>query len=116
RHARDTFGEKLRDANKLLVPALKHMTAGAPLGQFLLDEPLIRPLPVPVSTLDGQWIGRFMEQLNAVIVKLRRIHFKSLGGILALQEKIGSAWLEQTTPGELGAPRPVGGAVQQPAS
>ena len=34
-----------------------------------------------------------MNQIGEVQDKLRRIHFKSLGGILLLQEKIGKQWL-----------------------
>jgi Zn-dependent protease with chaperone function len=92
RTARDTFQQKLEDADKLTLPALKHMTAGAPLGEFLLEEPLVRPLKASTSSLNGEWVGKFMEQLNGVIVKMRRIHFKSLGGILALQERIVQQW------------------------
>jgi hypothetical protein len=92
RKARDTFQQKLEEADKLTLPALKHMTAGAPLGEFLLEEPLVRPLKASTNSLNGQWVGKLMEQLNGVIVKTRRIHFKSLGGILSLQEKIAEQW------------------------
>ncbi|HKB39262.1 MAG TPA: hypothetical protein VKD72_22680, partial [Gemmataceae bacterium] len=90
--ARDAFEQKLQAADKLLLPPLKHMTAGAPLGKFLLDCRLVGALSAHTTTLDGKWVGRFMEQLNQVITKTRRIHFKSLGGILALQEKIAETW------------------------
>jgi hypothetical protein len=52
------------------------------------------------DSLDGRWIGQFLEQLGEVIDKAKRVHFKSLGGILALQEKVAKVWsLEQMTPG-----------------
>src|SRR5262249_34992329 len=92
RQARDAFQQKLQNADKLFLPSLGHVTAGAPLGGYLLDQPLVRPLSSSTSSLDGQWINQFLEQLNAVITKLRRIHYKSLGGILTLQEKIAAKW------------------------
>jgi hypothetical protein len=42
-------------------------------------------------------IGRFMTQFEEVRDKLRRTHFKSLGAILALQERIASNWSGQQT-------------------
>ncbi len=46
--------------------------------------------------IQGEWISRFMEQLGEVIEKAQRIHFKSLGGILALQEKLAEQWAAQS--------------------
>ena len=34
----------------------------------------------------------YLGQLGKVVEKLRRLHFKSLGGILALQEEVRRAW------------------------
>ena len=36
-----------------------------------------------------------MKKLNAARERLRRVHFKSLGNILLLQEKIAQAWLAE---------------------
>jgi hypothetical protein len=115
RQARDTFEQKLGDADKLLLPALKHITAGAPLGKYLLDQPLVRPLNPSTKSLDGQWIGQLLEQLHAVLTKLRRIHYKSLGGILTLQERIAAAWREKTMPVDATAPQPRPSAVEPTA-
>src|SRR5437870_2754876 len=83
---------QLEAARSLLLPPLKNMTAGSPLGPFLLAEPLIRGLHRDVKTLDGAWIQQFMNQIGEVIDKLARILFKSLGGLLALQERIAERW------------------------
>jgi Zn-dependent protease with chaperone function len=115
RQARETFEEKLNDCDKLLLPAMKHMTAGASLGEFLLEEPLVRRLGASVNTLNGEWVGKFMNQLNAVIVKMRRIHFKSLGGILSLQETIAQKWQSGNVPAPgtetLSCPNPDSGSL-----
>jgi Zn-dependent protease with chaperone function len=115
RQARDAFEQKLQNADKLLLPPLKHMTAGAPLGKFLLERPLVRALSASTSTLDGKWITQFMEQLNEVITKTRRIHFKSLGGILALQEKVAETWKDTQMPCAAPAPQLPTVAVEQTA-
>jgi Zn-dependent protease with chaperone function len=115
RQARETFEEKLNDCEKLFLPAMKHMTAGASLREFLLDEPLVRPLRASVNSLNGEWIGKFMNQLNAVIVKMRRIHYKSLGGILSLQENVAQKWHSGNAPvpgtETLSCPNPASGLL-----
>jgi Zn-dependent protease with chaperone function len=92
RQAYRALGQALRKADDLLLPALKNLTPGVPLGPFLLDSPLVRELGADAKSLNGQWIGEFLTQLGGVLDKARRIHFKSLGGILALQERIAEQW------------------------
>jgi Zn-dependent protease with chaperone function len=95
RCAVDVFGQAhealrqwLKAADGLRVPVLKNLTPGEPLGPFLLSKPLIHRLSGATDCLAGDWINRFMEQLTEVLDKAQRIHFKSLGGILMLQEKL----------------------------
>jgi Zn-dependent protease with chaperone function len=75
------------------LPALKNMKPGQSLGSYLLTERLIDP-HTSSTGLDGDWINRFLEQLGEVIGRAQRIQSKSLGGILALQEKIAAQWAE----------------------
>jgi Zn-dependent protease with chaperone function len=82
-----TLADKLAAAQNLRLPALKNMTPGESLGRFLRNRPL-----VGAPTLDGKWIQQFMEQLGEVLDKTQRVHFKSLGGILSLQERIAEQW------------------------
>jgi Zn-dependent protease with chaperone function len=86
--ARDALWQQLNTANQLRLPALKNVTAGEPLGLMLLNRPLVPRLSGDSNCLQGEWINQFMQQLGEVIHKAQRIHFKSLGGILALQEKL----------------------------
>jgi hypothetical protein len=86
------MGEQLQTAGRLRVPALKNLTPGEPLAPFLMSRPLIHRLSDAQNSLDGAWIGKFLEQLGEVLEKATRIHFKSLGGILALQEGIMERW------------------------
>jgi Zn-dependent protease with chaperone function len=92
REAYRALEKHLEAADRLSLPVLKNLAAGTPLGSFLLEEPLAYELRESDRTLDGKWIGEFIQQLSTVCDKARRIHFKSLGGILALQEKITANW------------------------
>jgi Zn-dependent protease with chaperone function len=91
--AHDALRQVLEAASGLRLPPLKNVTPGEILMPLLLSGQLIGRLSAASNSLDGKWIGRFLEQLGEVIDKAQRIHFKSLGGILALQEKLGEQWL-----------------------
>ena len=95
RGAHETLRAQLEAARGLYLPPLTNMTAGEPLGPFLLSEPLIKNLSAGTQTLDGVWINQLMSQMGEVLDKLARILFKSLGAILTLQEKIAARWPEE---------------------
>jgi Zn-dependent protease with chaperone function len=82
----------LTSAAALPVPALKHLTAGKPLHGYLTTEPVISELESVEMALDSTWIGTLRRQLETVFDRLNRIQFKSLGGILALQEHLAEEW------------------------
>jgi Zn-dependent protease with chaperone function len=107
--AHGTLSQVLGVAGHLRLPPLKNLTPGEPLGAFLLSRPLIPQLSGASNCLDGEWIGQFLEQLGEMLDKAQRIHFKSLGGILTLQEKLA----EQFTVPEHAPSRPPGGGVDQ---
>jgi Zn-dependent protease with chaperone function len=95
-HAHQTLCQALATAHGLALPSLKHVPAGLRLGEFLtrkgsaadfhLDEKALRPKRLGASLV------RFVQQLGTLRDRLRRVHFKSLGGILALQEQIHARW------------------------
>jgi Zn-dependent protease with chaperone function len=90
-HFREThraLAGALASAGALRLPALRNVQAGTVLSDFLLEEPLVSALSLNVQSLSGEWVRQFLQQSGAVREKARRVHFKSLGGILALQERI----------------------------
>jgi Zn-dependent protease with chaperone function len=92
RGAHEALREQLDFARGLLLPPLRNMTAGDPLGPFLLSEPLLRSLHGSENTIDGAYVGKLMAQMGEVLDKGARILFKSLGGLLAMQEQIAERW------------------------
>jgi hypothetical protein len=95
RDAHKSLTKTLDIADELPLPELKNMKKGKPLGAFLLDKRLVYRLDRDETSLRGEWIAKFLGQLSEVHQKLHRIHFKSLGGILLLQDRIYQQWKEQ---------------------
>ncbi len=69
-------------------PELPNMPAGESVREFLLPKKLVRSLRWRQL---GSWIKQFLGQFHQVNRKLRRLHTKSLAGLLKLQETIGDA-------------------------
>jgi Zn-dependent protease with chaperone function len=115
RQAHTALRDQLEKADELRLPPLKNMTAGDPLGPFLLSEKLVKNLHPDTQTLDGAWIGQLMNQMGEVIDKSARILFKSLGGLLALQERIAERWAEARTRALTDPAAPEGAEGAEPA-
>ncbi|MFN3651868.1 MAG: M48 family metallopeptidase [Armatimonadota bacterium] len=113
RTARETYGTAIRQAAALPLPPLKNMQAGMPLSSYLAVGAPVAAIAPDQKNINGEWIGAFMEQLGQAIHRVKRVHFKSLGGILSLQERIAAEWREVT-----GTPKPPAapGADPSPAS
>jgi Zn-dependent protease with chaperone function len=92
RSAHDALDRCLRRADKLALPELKNMTGGEPVGNFLLEKELVSQFGRSARSLSGKKIGRFLGQFVEVQDKLRRLHYKSLGVILKLQEAVAEKW------------------------
>jgi hypothetical protein len=90
--AHETLDAQLRSALGLQVPELVNIEEGVALSSFLLTKPLIRGLFRGASRIEGEWIDQLVKQLDEVIGQLARILWKSLGGLLALQERIAERW------------------------
>jgi Zn-dependent protease with chaperone function len=95
REAHHVLRDSLKSAEDMTVPALKNMAAGEPLRPFLLQKRLIEGLSKYDQSFNTKWIYKLLDQMNEVQKKVDRIHFKSLGGILALQERIAEDCLKQ---------------------
>jgi Zn-dependent protease with chaperone function len=98
REAVEALRSQLEGAHTLRLPPLRNMTAGEPLGPFLLSPPVMRNIGPDAQSLDGQWINQYMNQNGEVMDKLARVLFKSLGGLLALQERIAERWAATPPP------------------
>ena len=91
REARKAIKKMLREAREINMPPLKNFEEGERLAEFLLDEDLIRE--AGESGVSGKWINKLFRQLEQVRRKAARLHFKSLGQILALQDGVADRFL-----------------------
>ena len=80
----------LRTAEDMTLPALKNLPLGQSLRPFLLDKSLVDGLSKYEQSITNRWINHLLDQYHEMKAKVDRIHFKSLAGILALQERIGA--------------------------
>lgn len=95
REAHHSLRDSLGFAEDMPVPELKNMRAGEPLRKFLLEAPLVEGVSVYDISLSPKWINKLLRQMREVQHKVQRVHSKSLGGLLALQERIGEECLRR---------------------
>jgi hypothetical protein len=105
REAHKTMKGMLRTSEDMLLPALKNLPVGQPLQPFLLEKNLVDGLSQYEHRIRDRWIIRLLDQFNEMKAKADRIHYKSLAGILALQERIGAECVRRWA--KLPAVRPV---------
>lgn len=98
RDAQRELKASLAAAENMRFPPLKNMPAGQSLRPFLLDKKLVASVSVSQGELRGKWVDKFLKQFHEVQTRIDRLHFKSLGAILALQENIGATALERSSP------------------
>lgn len=91
REARKALKGVLREAREINMPAMKNFEEGERLAEFLLAEDLIRE--AGESGVSMKWVFKLFRQLEQVERKAARLHFKSLGQILALQEGVADRFL-----------------------
>jgi Zn-dependent protease with chaperone function len=128
--AHEALKKVIRTAEDMTLPALRNLKEGSNLADYLLDEPVLRR-PARDS-ISGHWVIRFLRQSERVLDKLRRLHFKSVSGLLDVQERIAKRWTElnvpavevvddapapatpKTTPAPSAALKPLSSAVRKP--
>jgi Zn-dependent protease with chaperone function len=101
RSIQETLNVNLRDAESFTTPSLTNVPAGSSLLSLIADRSDSELPPLSGDTITSEWLHQLMVRLEGVIGRLKRIHFKSLGSLLACQEKLAREW--QTAPADAGA-------------
>jgi hypothetical protein len=83
---REALVEVARKAKKITPPKLALLDSDKGLAKFVLAGAIVEPFDAEVIT--GQWIGAFMTQFDGALRRLRKLHFKNLGALLALGERL----------------------------
>jgi Zn-dependent protease with chaperone function len=105
--ARRGFADSLQFASQLQLPPLKNLASGGPLGQFLLSPDAVCPPLRNRKRIEGKWIGEFLQQFGQVRERLNRFHFKSLGSLLSLQERIAADWQREFAQAAIATAQPL---------
>lgn len=96
--AHQTLSGCLQKARELALPPLKNLPAEEPLHRHLLEGSLVDGLVAYDYSITSKWIGKFLNQFQEVQDNADHIHFKSLSGLLSLQESISRRFLEKYAP------------------
>jgi Zn-dependent protease with chaperone function len=80
------LAELLDAAEAVPLPDLRNLEGGTSTRAYLLAEPLIDIYDDEQPLRD--WLAVFMPQVGAVHERLRTLHYKNLGQLLALRERI----------------------------
>ncbi|MCI0705068.1 MAG: M48 family metallopeptidase, partial [Planctomycetia bacterium] len=86
----------IQDAREINLPAMKNFEEGERLADFILEGKMVPEPPLSYVRLD--WCQKLVDQLAAVRSRCFRLHCKSLGGILSLQEQVAVKWQQLREP------------------
>ncbi len=100
RAAHHSLKDCLKEARDATIPPLANLPEGMPLSEFLVDKKLLADFDSihDRGQLSGRWIVKLLEQFNSVLERAKRLHFKSLGALLFLQEQLRMEWTQSTAP------------------
>jgi Zn-dependent protease with chaperone function len=94
-HAHHALCRGIAEASAAPMPAMRHLRTSKSLGEFVLREQTEKDFFLDEDSLHPArmvpTLTRFNEQFGHLKDRLRRVHFKSLGAILDLQESIWRA-------------------------
>ncbi len=86
----DALTTCLDAARSCQTPALTNVPAGSALFTLIVDRGDTELSRLSGDSISGEWFGKLAARLDGVISRLRRVHFKSLGSLLAFQERLVS--------------------------
>ncbi|HQR42963.1 MAG TPA: hypothetical protein PLX97_09770, partial [Gemmatales bacterium] len=83
-----TIQSSLNAANEHRLPELSNVKAGTSLRELILDRDQHQLREITLDELNGEWIGKLAGKLSAMLTRVKRVHFKNMGGLLQFQEKL----------------------------
>lgn len=95
-HIYQTLTVAVDRAKSYATPSLANVPAGTSLHSLIVDRGESAALEWAGDSISGEWLAKLYAQLQGVLNRLRRVHFKSLGGLLACQERLVSEWTSST--------------------
>jgi len=87
-----TIENSLHAAKSFATPSLTNVAAGSSLHSLIADRGDTELAWLSGDSITGEWLGKLMAHLEGVLGRTKRVHFKSLGSLLAFQEKLAGEW------------------------
>jgi hypothetical protein len=84
--AREALAKAVKAAKKVDLPKLSLVPEDTQLDKFILPERVVEE--PGQETISGAWVMEFLQQFGGALRRLRRLHFKNLGALLALGERL----------------------------
>jgi hypothetical protein len=89
---RKTLIACLKEAKSHETPELSNVPPGSLLYQLIVDRG-DKDLPALTGdSISGEWLTKLLKRLEGVLSRIKRVHFKSLGSLLAFQERLAGEW------------------------
>jgi Zn-dependent protease with chaperone function len=85
---RRSLNATLKDSRKHQTPTLTNVEIGSSLHDLIVDRGDRQLERLEGDRITSEWIGKLHTRLEGVVSRLKRLHFKSLGGLLSFQEKL----------------------------
>jgi len=93
------LGSLTDDAKRVRTPAMQNVAERTSLYDLVADRAEARLPGLFTSGVSEDWLNLLASRLDAVLSRVKRVHFKSLGGLLAFQERLAQEWAaEQAAP------------------
>lgn len=89
-----TLELNMSEASKIIAPEMTNVAAGTSLDQLVTDRDGERLELPPPNSISGEWLAKLAGKLGLFLARIKRVHFKSLGSLLQVQDK----WLRQALP------------------
>jgi Zn-dependent protease with chaperone function len=89
---RGSLTDNLEDAKTFRTPSLTNVPAGSTLHSLIVDRGDTRLRPLVGGDISADWLNQLANGLDGVLRRVKRVHFKSQGSLLAYQEKLVNAW------------------------
>lgn len=93
-----TMADELEQSHNKPTPAMTNVPAGTPLHTLIADRGDTAMPRMPADQITGEWIGKLARRQDGVLDRVKRVHFKSLGSLLAFQQKLSAAFKPTAAP------------------
>ncbi len=91
---RRTIDDRVEETKSIKCPELTNISAGATLHSLISDRDYRYLMPFAGDRIPNEWLEKLSTRVEGVLARSLRVYFKSLGGLLACQERLTVEWTD----------------------